>query len=320
MRKILLAFAIAAGMIQACFADSFPSRPLTIIVPYGPGGGTDLFARTLASMLGPKLGQSVLVENAPGAGGTIGLQKLNNARPDGHTLVVASGMEYEMQALSNPDAPVKATELKAIGNFGTQPMVLVARPGLGVKTVDELIALAKNKPGVVSIAAVGPGTALQITSLMIQQAAGIRLIDVSYKGSGQIVTDILASNVDVALMSPPVVSGLIQEGKLVPLAISEANRSPVMPGIPSLAETPALKEIDTKIGYPLYGPKAMPQQAAEVITRSANEVLATPQFQQALLKLMVAPAKRILGDDANALTTSQLAQFRKTLAAKPAAQ
>ncbi|MET3465081.1 Bug family tripartite tricarboxylate transporter substrate binding protein [Variovorax atrisoli] len=320
MRRLLITLALTIGLIQAASADTFPSRPITIIVPYGPGGGTDLFARVLASSLGSRLGQSIVIDNVPGAGGTIGIQKLNNARSDGYTLIVASGMEYEMQALSNPDAPVRTTDLKAIGNFGTQPMVLVARPGLGVKTVDEFVALAKSKPGKISMAAVGPGTALQITGLMIQQAAAIQLIDVPYKGSGSIVTDILAGNVDVAIMSPPTVHGLVREGKLIPLAVSEAARSPVMPGVPSLSETAAFKNIDTKIGYPLYGPKSLPQPVAELLVKRANEIQADPQFQQALLKLMVAPTKRIAAEDADALNASQLAQFKAALAGKPAAK
>ncbi|MFA5490831.1 MAG: tripartite tricarboxylate transporter substrate binding protein [Candidimonas sp.] len=320
MYKIICALALSFGVMHSSVADTFPSRPVTIIVPYGPGGATDHFVRTLASHLAPKLGQSVVVENAPGAGGIIGIQKLNNAQPDGHTLIVASGMEYEMQELANPGAsPIKTTELQAIGNFGTQPMVLVASSELGVKTVDEFIALAKAKPGEVSIAAVGPGTALQLTSLMIQQAAGIDLIDVSYKGSGQIITDLVAGTVDVALMTPPTVSGMIQEGKLIPLAISEAQRSPVLPDVPSLAETPALKNIDTKIGYPLFGPKDMPQATADVLAKAANEVIVDPQFQESLLRMMVAPTQRVVGEDANTLTASQLAQFRKALAAQSAA-
>jgi len=313
MRRLLITLALTTGLIQAASADTFPSRPVTIIVPYGPGGGTDLFARVLASSLGARLGQSIVIDNVPGAGGTIGIQKLNNARSDGYTLIVASGMEYEMQALSNPDAPARTTDLKAIGNFGTQPMVLVARPGLGVKTVDEFVALARSKPGKISMAAVGPGTALQITGLMIQQAAGIQLIDVPYKGSGSIVTDILAGNVDVAIMSPPTVDGLVREGKLIPLAVSEAARSPVMPGVPSLSETPAFKNIDTKIGYPLYGPKSLPQPVADVLSKRSNEIQADPQFQQALLKLMVAPEKRIASEDADALKASQLSQFKAAL-------
>lgn len=316
MRKLLLSFALALGLFQPSLADTFPSRPITIIVPYGPGGGTDLFARTLAAALSPKLGQNVVVEDAPGAGGTIGIQKLNNARPDGHTLIIASGMEYEMQALANPEAQIRSTQLKAIGNFGTQPMVFVARPGLGVKTMEEFIASAKSKPGKISIAAVGPGTALQITALMVQQAAGIELIDVSYKGSGPIINDILSGNIDAAMMAPPTVHALVQEGKLIPLAVSEANRSPVLPGTPSLAETPSLKNIDTKIGYPLFGPAAMPQAVADQLSKTATEALADPQFRESLRKLMVAPAKRVAGEDADALKASQLAQFRSALAGK----
>lgn len=318
MRKTLFALMFALGLIQPVVADTFPSKPITIIVPYGPGGGTDLFARALAAKLGPKLGQSVIVDNAPGAGGIIGLQKLNNAPADGYTLIVASGMEYEMQALMNPDVPARSTELKAIGNFGTQPMVLVARPGLGVKSVAALIERAKAKPGSISIAAVGPGTALTMTTLMLQQGAGIKLIDVAYKGSGQIVTDLASGSVDVALMSPPVVSGMVKEGKLVALAVSESTRSPVVPGVPSLAETPALKGIDTKIAYPLFGPKAMPQAVADFIAKRAGEVLADPQFQETLLNLLVAPAKRVTGEDAEELKASQLSQFRKALAGKAA--
>jgi tripartite-type tricarboxylate transporter receptor subunit TctC len=318
MRRLLLSLAIAAGLIQPAFAHQFPAKPITIIVPYGPGGGTDQFARVLANTLGQKLGGAVVVENTPGAGGTIGLQKMNNAPNDGHTLIVATGMEYEMANLVKPDMPSRITEVKPIGNFGTQPMILVARPGLGVKTVEEFIALAKSKPGAVSIAAVGPGTALQITGLMIQQAASINLIDVNYKGSGQIVTDILSNNVDAALMSLPTVMGLITDGELVPLGVSESTRFPTLPNVPSLSETPALKGLNTYIAYPLLGPKNMPQSAVAAIAKASTEALADPQFQQQMSKLMVVPSKRVAGEDADYIKSSQFAAFKKALStAKP---
>ena len=312
MRRILFAFCLVFGLVQHALAQTYPNKPVTIIVPYGAGGGTDLFARTLANALGPKLGVAVVVENVPGAGGTIGVQKLNNAPPDGYTLIVASGLEFEMQSLANPDRPARATELKSIGNFGTQAMVLVVRPGLGVKTVDEFIALAKTKPGNLSLAA--SGLVLQITGLMIQQAAGIELIDVNYRSAPAILNDILGGTIDAAVMTLPIVNALIKEGKLVALGVSEAKRSALLPGVPSLSETPALRGIDTKIIYPLFGPKGLPQSIANVISKSANEVLIEPQFQQALMNMQVAPAMRVSEEDADATKVSQLAAFKKALA------
>lgn len=317
MRRFLFVLALACGLVQPALAQqAFPAKPVTIIVPFGPGGGTDLLVRALATSLSPRLGVPVIVDNVPGAGGTIGVQKLNTGPADGYTVILATGMEYEMQSLANPDAPARTTDLKALGNIGTQPMVLVVRPGLGVKTVEEFVALAKARPGAVSLASVGPGTALHITGLMLQQAAGIQLIDVSYKGAGPILNDLLAGNVDAAVMSLPPVHGFIQEGRLLAIGVSEAARSPFLPNVPALAETAALKGINTMIGYPLFAPKGIAQPALDALTKAAGEALADPQFQQALQKLMVAPARRFAAEEAEAMKASQLAAFRKALAGR----
>ena len=317
MRRLLLALAFVIGLVHVGGVSAFPSRPITIIVPYGAGGATDMFARTLAAALGVRMGTSVVVENVPGAGGTIGIQRMNNAPADGHTLIVASGMEYEMQNLVNPGTTPRATEMVPIGNFGSQPMVLVVRPALGVRSLDAFIALAQAKPGVVSLASVGPGTALQLTGLVLQQAAGIQLNDVSYKGAGQIVTDLLAGHVDAAIMTVPVVEPHLGSGKLLALGVSQATRSSVLPQVPSFSETPALKgSVDATLTYPLYARKGTPGPVIDQLRQHAAAVLADPLFQSALLKLMIAPAARISGEDVQTVNRTQLAAFTKALAAK----
>lgn len=314
MPRILLAILIALAPLCAA-AETYPSRLVTIIVPYGPGGGTDLFARAVASAMGARTGKPVVVDNVAGAGGTIGIQKVMNAPADGYTLIAASGLEYEMLGLANPDAPPRTTDLRSLAIFGTQPMVLVVNGGLGVRTVEELLALAKARPGKISLGTVGPGTALHITGLMIQQAAGVQFIDVPYKGASQLLTDLLSGSVDAAIMALPTVLGRLDDHKLVALAVSEAARSPIVPGVPSLGETPALKNIDTKIGYILLGPRNVPEEVAARIQSLSSDILADKDFRQGLLKLAISPAPRADAADADALKQAQFASYKKAIAA-----
>jgi tripartite-type tricarboxylate transporter receptor subunit TctC len=312
MLKSLLASSLLA-LSQLASAQSFPSGPITVVVPFGPGGGTDLLGRAIATELGTRAATPVVVENVPGAGGTIGVQRVMNSKADGHTVALTSGLEFEMLGLANPGSPAKTTDLQALAVFGTQPMVLVARPELGVSTMEQLLQLAKDKPGRISMGAVGPGSVLSLTGLMVEQAAGVDFIEVPYKGAGQILTDLFAQTIDVAVMALPTVLGHIKEGKLVALGVSEAQRTPILPQVPSFAETPALKNINTTISYFLLAPKDTPAQVQAQYRQWSDAILDDKNFQPQLLKLSITPATQADPMSAVARRTAMFEGFKKAV-------
>jgi len=190
--RLLLALCASALTCASAAAQAFPARTVSIVVPYGAGGATDVFARTYAAELAARLRQTVIVENVPGAGGSVGVQRVMNSAPDGYTLVVATGIEYEMLELADPTAAKgRKTVLAPVALIGTQPMVLVARSGLRMQSVDDLVKAARAKPGGLSLASAGPGTSLHLAGEMIQKAAGIQLLNVPYKATPQIVNDLV---------------------------------------------------------------------------------------------------------------------------------
>jgi tripartite-type tricarboxylate transporter receptor subunit TctC len=174
LRRALVLLAAALVPTLAA-AQLYPSKLIKVVVPYGAGGATDVFARAYAAELGARLKQTVVVENVPGAGGTIGAQRVMDAPSDGYTLIVCTGIEFEMLQIADPDsAKGRRTNLTPIALIGTQPMVLVARPALGLRSADELVRAAKARPGALSLASAGPGTSLHLTGEMIKKAAGIQ--------------------------------------------------------------------------------------------------------------------------------------------------
>ncbi|MGL5005049.1 MAG: Bug family tripartite tricarboxylate transporter substrate binding protein, partial [Casimicrobium sp.] len=208
----------------------YPTKPVTVLVGYPAGGSTDLAARTIATELGKRMGQPFVVENIGGAGGTIGAQKAVSAAADGYTLLLGTNSEIAIAKLTN--AAIKydgSKDLQAIGMIGTQPMLLAAKVGLGAKTTDELIALAKQSPGKLNYGSAGVSTPLHLAGEMINQPAGVQLNHVPYKGAAPMTTDLLGGNIELGMFV--LSSGLphVKSGKVVPLGITESKRSPSAP-------------------------------------------------------------------------------------------
>ena len=311
--RIALALVVSAFTAGAALAQPYPTKPISVIVPYGAGGGTDLFARAFAQDFSTRIKQSVIVENLPGAGGTIAVQKVVNATPDGYTFVVSNGIEFEMQQMADPQARRRSTNLTPIFLFGTQPMVLVARSGLGFKTATDLVNASKAKPGALTLASSGPGTSLYLAGLIIKQRAGIELLDVPYKSAPQIVTDLIAGNVDVAVLSVPTAIGYIQHGELSALGVTDAVRSAQLPNVPSLSEIPQFKGLDTKLVYAIYGPPKLPASIVKTVGDVSEGLLADPAFQARLVTLAITPSKLGSASELAKLTATQLSTFQAAL-------
>ena len=271
---------LAGALPQAALAQAYPSKPITLIVGYPPGGSSDLTARTLGDALARQLGVPVVIENLGGAGGAIGAQKAANATPDGHTLFVGANNEVAIQKLVNRGIKYDLKDFSPIGLIASQPMVLVAAPSAGVKNVDEFIAKVKAAPGKYSYGSSGVGTALHLAGEMTKERAGLFMTHIPYRGVAPLASDLLGNNLEFGVFV--LSSGLphIRAGKLVALGTTEARRSPLTPDIPALGEHPRLKGIDIGSWFVLMGPAKLPEPVLARLKTALAETLKSPDFRQ----------------------------------------
>jgi tripartite-type tricarboxylate transporter receptor subunit TctC len=278
-----LGLAVLSMLSAPVGAQTYPSRPVTLLVGYPAGGSVDLVARIISPRLAEKLGQAVVVENIGGAGGTIGAARAVNAAPDGHTLLVGSGSEVSIARLTNPAVKYDGTrDLAPIGLIGTAPMVLVGGPKLTQRSAAELLAYLENNPGKLSYASSGVGTPLNLAGELIKQTAKVDMVHVPYRGAAQMVSDTLAGNVDLAVLVLSSALPHIESGKLTPYGLTEARRSAAAPQIPTLAETPKLKGVDMGVWFGLLAPVKTPEPILARLQKELAAVLAEPEVVKKL--------------------------------------
>ncbi|NUO86612.1 MAG: tripartite tricarboxylate transporter substrate binding protein [Cupriavidus sp.] len=278
----LAAYAGAASSAAAA-AATWPTKPITLVVGYTAGGSVDLVARTIAPELGKRLGQSVVIENLGGAGGTIGAAKVVKAEADGYTLLMGSGSEVSIARLTNPAVRYDGEkDLAPVTFVGTQPMVLVGKPGLPAKNAAELITLAKAQPGKLSYASSGVGTPLNLAGELIKQQGRVEITHVPYKGASAMATDLLGGQIDLAGMVLSSALPHIQANRVQAYGVTNARRSPVAPNVPALAETTALKGVDMGVWFGLMGPASLPKPVVERLNTEMQAVLAMPEVKKKL--------------------------------------
>ena len=262
--------------------DNYPSKPITIVVGYPPGGSTDLTGRVVAAALAKQLNTSIVIENVGGAGGAIGAQKVLNAAPDGYTLLVGANNEIAINRLVSPNIKYHWREFTPIGLIASQPMVLVAAPKMDVKSVDDLIKLAKSKPGQFSYGSSGVGTSLHLTGEMLKEQAGIFMTHIPYRGVAPLTNDLIGNNIEFGVFV--LSSGLphIRSGKVTALGTTEKNRSKVTPDIAALAEHPSLKNMDIATWFALMAPGNLPTVIQTRLKQALNEALQDPELRSKL--------------------------------------
>jgi tripartite-type tricarboxylate transporter receptor subunit TctC len=262
--------------------DSYPNKPITIVVAYPPGGSTDLNGRTLGAELSRKLGVPVIIDNVGGAGGVIGAQKVANAAPDGYTLLVGASNEIAITRLVSSAVKYDLKDFTPIGLIATQPMVLVASQKSGVKTVDQFMSLVRQNPGKYSFGSSGVGTALHLAGEMVKQQGGLFMTHIPYRGVAPLANDLLGNNIDFGVFV--LSSGLpyIRSGKVVALGTTEVRRSPMTADIPALAETPRLKGLDINIWFALMGPAHQPEPVVAKLKKALNDSLQTTELRKKL--------------------------------------
>jgi tripartite-type tricarboxylate transporter receptor subunit TctC len=273
----LFLFGAAAG------AQSWPARPVTFIVPFAPGGGTDITARTLAARLTQKWGQSVLVENRGGAGGILGAEAVAKAKPDGTTLLIANvGITSINPALyaKLPYDPDRAfTPISLVCEL---PFVLMASPAFPPNTVKELVAYAKAKPGEVTFASSGAGGSPHLTAEIFQAATGTKMTHIPYKGGGPAMIDLMSGQVNILFASVLEGSGHIKAGKLKGLAISHSKRNPALPDVPTLAEA-GVKDAESGSWIALLAPAGTPASIIERANADVKEAVSIPEVREKLI-------------------------------------
>ena len=264
---------LAPGPAQA---QDYPNKPIRIIVPFSPGGAVDGPTRAIAQELGKRLKQQVIIENKPGAGATIGSELVAKSAPDGYTLLLASQTNAISASLYPRLAFAPIDDFVGISLLGREPGVLVVHPSMPAKSVAELVALAKAKPGELNYASSGNGSGQHLFMAMFASMAGIKMTHVPYKGSGQATTDLLAGTVPMAIPGTQAMLKHIKDNKLRPLATTGVTRSPRLPDVPTLAES-GLAGYSAYVWMGLLAPKGTPPAIVERLNRELKATLATPE-------------------------------------------
>jgi tripartite-type tricarboxylate transporter receptor subunit TctC len=255
--------AALALVASTAWAQSWPSKPLHLIVPFPPGGGTDLVSRSIAAHLGQALGQPVVVENRPGAGGTIGADAVAKAAPDGYTLGTATSSTHPAAVALLKDVPYDPVKNFApITQVASTSYVLIGSPSVPASTLRELVAYAKANPGKLNMAHVGTGTLGYLMTLQLRALTGMEMVDVQYKGSAQVYPDLMSGQVQLFLDNPGASTPLVASGRLRAYAVS--TPTPSMPGVPRFAEA-GLADFDQDFWYGVVAPAGTPRAIVERI-------------------------------------------------------
>ena len=275
--------ALATPWVQA--QPGFPSRAVTIIVPYTAGGASDIGARMLSTEMARLLGQPVIIDNVPGAGGALGVQKLLRAAADGHTLLYGSLSETVLVPMINPAAGYKTDDLAAVALAGAAPAAFVTRPDFPANTMQELIDHARKNPGKLSYGSPGIGTFQHLLAEIVKEKTGTFMLHIPYRGGGNIMTDVVAGQIDFGVTTTPNVIGLAAQGRVKVLAISSAQRVPALEKVPSFAETASLKGMDLQTWGMLLAPKGTPEAVLQQLNTIATQVVMSPQMAEQRRKL-----------------------------------
>ncbi|MFC3337863.1 Bug family tripartite tricarboxylate transporter substrate binding protein [Paracandidimonas soli] len=266
-------------MLPAAAQASYPERPVTLIVPFAPGGSSDIIGRVLANPLAEKLGQSVIVENVSGVGGVLGTQKAVRSTADGYTVLLGSGSEILINKLINPSGVSYdgLQDLVPVAFVGTGPMVLVGRPGLPARTISEVLDLARKDA--LSYASAGNGTPMHVAGELLQIRSKTQMTHVPYRGASPALVDIMGDQVDLGVSTLAAAQSHIQAGRVQAYAVTSAEKSDLAPSLPALGQEPGLEGFDLNVWFGLFVPRDTPAAVVEHLQSVAQEVLASEKIK-----------------------------------------
>jgi tripartite-type tricarboxylate transporter receptor subunit TctC len=292
MKRRYLAACIAAlsfaAVPFAAKAQSYPSKPIRLIVPFPAGGATDILARALSNKLGEKLDQSIVVDNRPGAGGSIGSDAVAKSAADGYTLLLATSSTHSIGPALNPKLPFDAlTDFTPLGYVASSPNIVLVPNSSPAKTITQFIEYAKKNPGKLNYASSGNGTIVHLTSELFKVMSGTYMVHIPYRGTALAIPDLISGKVDV--MFDSLVTGLphVKDGKLRALAVTSAARTPLADDLPAVAEV--LPGFESTTWFGLYGPKGLSADIVQRINAALNAALADPEVKERFARLGAEP-------------------------------
>jgi tripartite-type tricarboxylate transporter receptor subunit TctC len=282
-------------MLGASFgaaAQTYPDRPVKLVIAFVPGGATDTFARQISNELGEALGQPIVIENRPGANGYLAWNYVAGAEPDGYTLMFAENALAISQALykkaQSTFDPVK--QYDAVAGLATSPSALILTNGVPANSVAELVKLAKSTPQKMNFASAGIGSVSHLSFEVFRVGAGFEAVHVPYKGGGQAVNDVIAGHVPMTLTSVQVVRGLIESGKVKGLAVTGRKRSAVLPNVPTLEESGVrTDEVELGFWFGIFGPAGLPEPVKAKLDAAVQKVMANPAVRERLAQRAIEP-------------------------------
>lgn len=284
MRKVITALLSVIALGVPAAADTFPDRPIKIIAPYTAGSPNDVVARLIATPMAAKLGQSVVVDNRPGGGTTIGVKAVMSAEPDGYTLLMSNSPTHFVAPLVNKSLPYDALkDFAPIGAIASGSLMLVIPPEVPAKTLAEFIAYAKANPGKLNFG-YGQGTLPQLVGEMFKRAAGVDLANIPYKGGAQAVTDMLGGRVHLNIGTISTLAPLVREGKLRALAVTSPERNHELPDVPTMEES-GVRDVQSLTYYGLWAPRGTPADAVQRLNAALNDSLKSPEVIAAIRRI-----------------------------------
>jgi len=279
---------VAAALVSPAGAQSWPSRHVTLVVPFPAGGPTDLIARALGADMSERLGQQVVIENRSGAGGNVGAASVAKAAPDGYTLLLATAFVANNRFMYKNLPYDTDRDFAPIGLISTTPIIVVAKASLGPKTLPELVALAKASPGKLNFGSPGFGTAAHITFELFEKLAGIQMTHVPYRGSAPMIADLLGNQIDVVTDLLPTQVPQVNAGKYPGLAVTSTVRSELLPNIPTMQES-GYKDVVASSWNALMAPTGTPPEVVTKINAVMNDYLNSPKSKADLRKFAMQP-------------------------------
>lgn len=290
MKHLIWTALLALGALTAQFAQAqpYPNKPVKIIAPFAPGGGTDFIARLIAQKLTEKLGTQVLVENKPGAGGNLGAEQAVKSPADGYTLLLVAG-SYTVNPSLYKLTFDPVNDITPIIQLSQGPFIVAVHPSVQAKTLKELIDLARQQPDKLSYASAGSGSITHLASAMFVDMAKVKIVHIPYKGTGPALNDTMAGNTQLLFGSPASTIPHVKSGRLRALAVTTNKRIGAAPDVPTVAEA-GLPGYEVVLWHGLVGPKGLPKAVVDRINAEANQILKVPEMDKLLATDGVAPA------------------------------
>ncbi|WP_025137440.1 tripartite tricarboxylate transporter substrate binding protein [Achromobacter sp. DH1f] len=277
LQRLLCVAAAGALSASAVAADSYPSQPITLVNPYAAGGPADVLGRALARELEKQLGKTVIVENKAGGGAAIGANFVARAKPDGYTLLLGTSAAHVVTPLMQQTPYDGIKDFAFVSIVANQPNMLVVRPTLKAENIEQLIAMARKEPGRINYASAGPGSSPHLGAELFRERAGVDIVHIPYSGAAPAINDLVGGQVDMAVLNLAASLQFIRSGRLKALAYANDKRSPLLPDVPTLAES-GVKGAESASWYSLAAPKGTPPEVLQRLNDAVAKVNANPEY------------------------------------------